>query len=151
MLMKMLLLLLVPLAWAETNVQALGWIAGCWEMRNPSGTFSIEEMWTKPAGETMLGVGRTIRNGKTIFNEFLRIGVEAGKLTYFARIGTKDATQFPLLKMSDSEVVFENPTHDFPQRIVYRKTPDGMFARIEGVEKGKEKHQDFPYKRVSCQ
>ena len=149
--MKMLLLLLAPLAWAEPDVHSLGWIAGCWEVRNPAGTFSIEEMWTKPAGETMLGVGRTIRGGKTIFNEFLRIAVDGGKITYFAHVGTKGATPFPMIRASDTEVVFENPEHDFPQRIIYRKVDGGLFARIEGVEKGKEKHQDFPYKRVACQ
>jgi len=149
--MKMLFLLLAPLAWAEPDVNSLGWIAGCWEVRNPAGTFSIEEMWTKPAGETMLGVGRTIRGGKTIFNEFLRIAVDGGKITYFAHVGTKGATPFALIRASDTEVVFENPAHDFPQRIIYRKVEGGLSARIEGVEKGKEKHQDFPYKRVACQ
>ena len=28
-----------------------------------------------------------------------------------------------------SEVVFENPTHDFPQRITYRATESGLSAR----------------------
>lgn len=149
--MKILLLWLLSVAQAEGDVQSLGWMAGCWEVRNPSGTFSIEEMWTRPAGGTMLGAGRTIRDGKTIFSEFLRIAAEGGKLTYFARVGTTGVTPFPLLKMTDSEVVFENPTHDFPQRIQYRKVAGGLIARIEGVEKGKEKHQDFPYRRVACE
>jgi hypothetical protein len=132
------------------DVSALSWIRGCWEMRTASGA-SIEEQWTKPAGGTMLGMGRTIRGGKTVFTEFLRISEENGKLTYTARIGTKGITPFPLLKMTESEVVFENPTHDFPQRIIYRKQEDGLFARIEGTDKGKERHQDFPYKRVPCE
>ncbi len=149
--MKMLLLLLAPLVWAETGVEKLGWMAGCWELRSSNGAFSIEEQWMKPGGESMSGMGRTIRNGKTIFTEFQRISVEDGKLTYTARIGTKGMTMFPLLKMSDTEVVFENPAHDFPQRVIYRKAEGGLFARIEGVDKGKEKHQDFPYKQVSCQ
>ena len=53
--------------------------------------------------------------------------------------------------MTDSEVVFENATHDFPQRVIYRKVQGGLFARIEGVDKGKDKHEEFPYKRVSCE
>lgn len=56
-----------------------------------------------------------------------------------------------LVKMSDSEVVFENPTHDFPQRILYGPLSGGVIARTEGVEKGQEKHQDFPYRRVACE
>jgi Domain of unknown function (DUF6265) len=99
----------------------------------------------------MFGMTRTIRGGKTVFSEFQRISVEEGKLTYTARIGTQRVTPFPLKWMTESEVVFENPAHDFPQRILYRKANGGLFARIEGIDKGKERHQDFPYKRVSCQ
>jgi len=112
---------------------------------------TIEEQWTKPAGGTMLGMGRTIRGAKTVFTEFLRISEESGKLTYTARIGTKGVTPFPLLKMTETEVVFENAEHDFPQRIIYRKQGSGLFARIEGLDKGKERHQDFPYQRVACE
>ena len=149
--MIQLLALFVSLAQAETGVESLQWMAGCWQLQSPNGSFSIEEQWMKPAGQTMLGAGRTIRNGVTLFTEFQKISVEDGKLTYTARIGTKGTTLFPLLKLTADEVIFENPTHDFPQRILYRKAGNGLFARIEGVEKGKEKHQDFPYKRVSCE
>ena len=45
---------------------------------------------------------------------------------------------------------FENAAHDFPQRIIYRKTAGGLHARIEGLDKGKPRSEDFPYKRVSC-
>ena len=105
----------------------------------------------KPAGNTMLGMGRTIKGGKTVFSEFLRISIENGKLTYTARIGAKGVTEFPLLKMTANEIVFENPVHDFPQRILYRKNGDHLAARIEGVDKGKTRGEDFPYTRVQCQ
>lgn len=99
----------------------------------------------------MLGMGRTLRVGKTPFTEFMRISEENGKLTYTARIGTKGVTPFPLLKLSENEVIFENPAHDFPQRVIYRKQGSGLFARIEGIDKGKEKHEDFSYQRASCE
>jgi hypothetical protein len=117
----------------------------------PSASMVVEEQWTKPAGGTLLGMGRTVRNGKTVFTEFLKISVENGKLTYTARIGTKGVTEFPMLRVSAEEVVFENPSHDFPQRIVYRKVPEGLLARIEGVDKGKPRHEDLPYKRARCE
>lgn len=99
----------------------------------------------------MLGMGRTIRNGKAIFTEFLRISVENGKLTYTARIGTSGATPFALLKLGDNEVVFENPAHDFPQRIIYRKEGSGLFARIEGKDQGEPRHENFTYRRTACE
>ena len=146
----LLLFTAATLASAQTDVHSLGWLAGCWEMR-PAPGLSIEEQWTKPAGNTLLGMGRTIKGGKTVFTEFLRISIENGKLTYTARIGTKGVTEFPLLRMTADEVVFENPTHDFPQRVLYRKSGQSIVARIEGMDKGKERHEDFPYTRARCE
>jgi Domain of unknown function (DUF6265) len=147
--MRLFLLLFPALLFAQTDVSGLAWFAGCWEMRSPSG-LSIEEQWMKPAGGVLLGMGRTIRGGKVLDTEFLRISIENGKLTYTGRIGTAGVTRFPLLKITDGEVVFENAAHDFPQRIIYRKQGGSLFARVEGIEKGKPRHQDFPYVRAAC-
>ena len=146
----LLLLAAAAAASAQNDVSQLGWLAGCWEMK-PAPGVSIEEQWTKPAGGTLLGMGRTIKGGRTVFTEFFRISVENGKLTYTARIGTNGMTLFPLLKQTADEIVFENPTHDFPQRILYRKNGANLTARIEGNDKGKERHEDFPYTRAKCE
>lgn len=146
----LLFLAATTLASAQHDVSQLGWLAGCWEMR-PAPGLSIEEQWTKPAGNTLLGMGRTIKGGKTVFTEFLRVSVVNGRLTYTARIGTKGVTEFPLLRMTADEIIFENPTHDFPQRILYRKNGPNITARIEGVDKGKERHEDFLYTRAKCE
>lgn len=132
----------------DADLSKLAFMTGCWEMKINNG--SIEEQWTFPKAGTMLGMGRTVIKEKTAFHEFQKISVEQGKLTYTARIGTPGVTLFPVLRISDTEVVFENPTHDFPQRVIYRKDPKGLFARIEGMEKGREKHQDFSYTRAAC-
>jgi hypothetical protein len=53
------------------------------------------------------------------------------------------------VKFSATELVFENPSHDFPQRVIYRKVPDGLLARIEGVINGKPRGEDYPFKRCN--
>jgi len=54
-------------------------------------------------------------------------------------------------KFNKSEIAFENPEHDFPQHIIYRKVnADSLVAHIEGMEDGTEKHFDFPMKRTRC-
>jgi hypothetical protein len=90
--------------------------------------------------------------GKTVFNEFLEIREEQGVLTYFAqlRLGGP-VTPFAASKVSDTEVVFSNPQHDYPTRIIYRKQPDGgLFARVEGERNGKLAGEEFRYRRVKC-
>ena len=155
--MKVLILLLVfslP-AIAQTNSTALGdlgWLAGCWETRNESRGLLITEMWMKPAGDAMIGVGRTLKNGKLADYEFLRIVNDAGTISYISRpSANKEDTSFKLVRSSPTELVFENPTHDFPQRIIYKLSGEKLTGRIEGTKDGKTRGVDFPYTRVKCE
>ncbi len=101
----------------------------------------------------MLGVGRTVRNGKTVDYEFLQIRTnDEGKAVYIAMpSGQKEAT-FVAAKVVEGSVTFENPRYDFPQRIIYKSLPgDRLAARIEGRCGGTMRGIDFPMKRVPCE
>jgi hypothetical protein len=77
--------------------------------------------------------------------------LKEGAVTYTPRIGTTQTpVSFKVIRQTGDEVVFENLAHDFPQRILYRPLPGGLFARIEGSKSGGDRHEDFPMKRVSC-
>lgn len=141
---------LLLIALAAADIDKLDWMAGCHALETPRGV-RIEEQWMKPSGGAMLGMNRTVRGGKAVAGEFLRIDVKGTEIVYTALIGTKGETPFKLTTQSDTEVIFENPGHDFPQRIIYRRSVDGgMTARIDGVVNGKERYQDFPFKPVPC-
>ncbi len=105
----------------------------------------------KPAGKTMLGMGRTVADGKTREFEFMRIVQEENGEIFFIAIPSKQKeARFKLAALSDREVRFENPAHDFPQRIIYRRDGDSLTGRVEGVSKGEERSIDFPLKRIPC-
>jgi len=54
--------------------------------------------------------------------------------------------------LSGDEVVFENPAHDFPQRIIYRmKDPENLEASIEGTMGGTARTVNFPLQRIDCE
>lgn len=126
----------------------LAWISGCWKA---DGNVQTEEHWTNIAAQSMLGMGRTIANGKTVFHEFLQIRDRADGIVYIAQPNGGTAVEFKLVKINDNEAVFENPQHDFPQRITYQRAIDGsLVAAIEGQEKGKPKRVEFAMKRVRC-
>jgi len=56
-----------------------------------------------------------------------------------------------MVSVNDREVIFENPDHDFPQRIIYRLLSDeDLLGRIEGTINGKARAVDFPMKRTEC-
>jgi hypothetical protein len=134
----------------KSGVDQLGWISGCWV--SDKGNERTEEQWTKPAGQSMLGIGRTVAGGKTVFTEFIQIREINGEIAYTVALGMgARPVSFKLIKSSDKEAVFENPQHDFPQRIIYRReSADSLFARIEGQEKGVNKGMDFRFKRAGC-
>ena len=135
---------------AADPVARLGWLQGCWQASGAEA--GSGEQWMAAAGGTVLGMSRTVRKGVTTEYEFLQIReVEPGKLAYIAMPSGRPPTTFTLLRESDTEFVFENLGHDFPQRIIYKRDGDkALNARIEGTVKGKAKGIDFPMKRVSC-
>lgn len=143
-----------PAAAQETkqDVKNLSWMTGCWEMSDKGET--VTEQWTKPGGQTMFGISRTIKNEKTTGFEFLRIVQNTDGIFYIARpSGAKEETSFKLAKLSEKEAVFENPAHDFPQTIIYRLTDaNSLFARVEAKDKnGKVSGFDIPMKKAKCE
>lgn len=142
----MLAALAGPLAAEAPSVSQLAWLAGCWTQARPGGV--VEEHWMKPLGGTMLGMSRTVRNGKTVEFEYVQIREDGGTLVYEARPSGQPAARFPLESLEDGVAVFENPAHDFPQRIIYRRAGEnGIAARIEGTMKGRQRAVDFPFTR----
>ena len=127
---------------------SFNWLAGCWA---GTGKTNYEEQWMAPAGGIMLGMSRTVREGTAAGFEFLRIVHDGGKFFYIAKPSDQSEARFELVKSGALEMVFENPKHDFPQRIVYRLQPDGtLLARVEGKLNGKDHAVDFPMKRTQC-
>ncbi len=130
----------------------LNWLAGCWEISKPDQKMLISEHWMAATGDAMLGMSRTIRDGKMVGFEYLRIVQTGDAINYISKPSqNKEDTAFKLMKLTAGEVVFENLAHDFPQRIIYRFTkPDSLFARVESVGGEKTKGIDFPMVRVKC-
>jgi hypothetical protein len=134
----------------KTSLDDLAWLAGCWENNRAGRT--AEERWTKPKGGTMLGTGQTIKDGKTTEFEFMRIHEDKGEIYFTAKPSGQPEASFKLVSYADGKATFEDPQHDFPQRVIYGKQPDGsLLARIEGVMNGQKRGIDFPFKRAKCE
>ena len=132
------------------TVDSLAWLSGCWV--SDGGEAGSGEQWSKPGGGTMQGMSRFVRDGKTVAWEFVRIiENEAGSLTFIAVPSGQAKHAFPLASIGMHEVIFEDPEHDFPQRILYRLLEAGrLLGRIEGVSSGQIRAVDFPLTRTSC-
>jgi hypothetical protein len=127
----------------------VAWLQGCWEASFPSVT--IEENWMAPRGDSMVGVSRTVRDGRLIEHEIVILREASGLFTYEAHPSGQEATTFSAVEVSDSMIVFRNPAHDYPQEVGYRRVgADSLLAWIDGQSHGKRRRIEFPYARVRC-
>jgi hypothetical protein len=129
-----LALLLMGQAAPRASVADLAWMSGRWESVSANGRWT-EESWSAPRGGIMLGYSRS-GAGQTLREfELLRIQAGAdGVPAYLAQPGGRPPTAFRLTARDGSSAIFENPQHDFPQRIVYRRTGDRMVATISALD-----------------
>jgi len=96
----------------------------------------------------MLGMSRTVAGDKTVEFEYLRIEQREDGIYYVAHPKARcPGTDFKLTRLSSSEVVFENPQHDFPKRIIYRKTSEGVLTASIDAGEG-TKSMSFAYRRA---
>ena len=136
---------------AATGVlKDLAWIVGDWQTI-PSNGRQVDEHWTEALGGTMMGNSRTVADGKTVEFEYLRIEERPDGIYYVAHPNARaPGTDFKLTKMTADQAIFENPQHDFPKRIFYKKNADGSItASVDGGEGTRVR--SFPYQPLRRQ
>ncbi len=133
------------------------WLAGTW--RAEDNDAQLEETWSEPHGDQMLGMFRWSRGGKVWLNELMSITVESdGKLVFRLRHFDRamvpweekqDAFYYPLARFSGDEFIFENPARDKPRRFIYRRTAqDELLIRIEGPDSSSGESLEHKLRRV---
>jgi len=115
----------------------LDWLAGSW-CGQQGRTFS-EETWMAPRGGLLVGMHRDTRDGKATGFEFMRIAWQDGRWVFLAQPGGGAVTAFPAERVDSDRVVFANPAHDFPKRVIYARPDAGTLrARVDdGHDDGK--------------
>jgi hypothetical protein len=143
-------LVLTDTAAAEVSVNDAEWMSGCWKF--DGGQPGSGEYWTPPAGGSLFGISRTVRDGRTTAFEFMRIvETEDDDLILIASPAGQATTTFVLESLSDDEIIFTNPDHDFPQRVGYRRLPGPrLLGWIDGSINGQSRRIEFPMAAVDC-
>jgi hypothetical protein len=134
----------------EPELAKLSWLVGCWA--SDGAEAGSGERWISVGAKGLLGISNTIRQGKTVESERMEVGyLPDGRFVFVAHPSAQPSATFPLLRISDTEVVFENLEHDFPQRIAYARDGESKLrARIEGMPGGALRVVEFPMTRTSC-
>ncbi len=140
-------------AWAtkqENDIKKAEWLIGTWENKTPKG--SIYETWSKIDNNELSGKSYIVKEMDTIIFETIRLVEEQDEMFYIPIVKNQNdglPIRFASKSISESQLVFENMQHDFPQFISYIKiTSDSLVAEISGKKNGQARKQTFPMKRV---
>ena len=137
---------------AHGPLEPLRFMAGCWQGPGAKGQV-VEEHYTAPSANLILGMTRYTRNGVATGYEFYTIAWEDSTVVLTPRLEGQAPVPFRLASMDARSAVWENPAHDFPTRILYRRAAgDSLVARIEGPgPDGRTASEEWLMVRVRCE
>jgi hypothetical protein len=136
---------------AKNNpLREAAWLIGTWENKTPKG--KLYETWTRANDSMYQGKSYMLRDKDTMVFETMRLVLREGRLCYIPTVADQNSGQPVVFRQNGpggTDMIFENPEHDFPQRITYKQlSKDALMAAIRGIKDGKERSQQFPMKRV---
>lgn len=108
------------------------WLIGPWQ-GEANGT-TTSELWCPTAYGGLLGLNRTLVDGREVAFEYLAIAEEAGAAVYLARPGGRTpAVRFPRRPVTAPLAAeFADPTHDFPSLLRYGRVGAALEVTASG-------------------
>jgi hypothetical protein len=135
---------------AYTQLKKAGWLLGKWG--NNANGVAMTENWVQVNDSVFSGESYVVVNKDTVFAETVKLDEASGKMAYTVSVPGQNKelpVRFEMTSIDDKQMVFENPAHDYPNRITYSKiTNDSLVAEISGVQKGKPASQQFAMSRL---
>ena len=95
----------------------------------------------------MRGAGRSGKASQLDWWEHTRIEENGGTLRFCALPKGQAGACFTAVSVAPNAVTFENPAHDFPTRVAYRRDGDELVAEISG--KDGANIQRWRFKRIN--
>lgn len=129
---------------ARATIDDVAWLVGTWQ--DDSDTDPLVETWMRDS-DALTGSAKSI--GTDTFSEQMRIEPRDGSLVFIVRVGDDPPVTFTATRVKHNEITFENPAHDYPQRILYQlASKDSLFARIDGATDDETMKEEFSYRRI---
>lgn len=130
----------------QPALEDLDWLAG--DRVSRSVTTEVQEVWIGPGAGVLLGMSLTTRldGGRGQFEHMRIATLPDGRLAFIAMPSGQPEAVFPLKSYENRRAVFEDPAHDFPQRVIYWDKGDGVVgARIEGKINGRSQAMEWTF------
>lgn len=126
------------------------WLIGSWKSLTEKG-YSVET-WTKINDTLFEGYSYSVKGTDSVPLETVHLAEKKGILYYIPTVnGQNDEkpVEFKLSAHTPNQLIFENPEHDFPTKIIYNQlSADSLLAQISGPVNGSMETRQFPMKRV---
>jgi hypothetical protein len=145
-----LLALLVPVpSWAGEcdSLADLRWMIGHWTADGDRTMFN--ESWTEATALTFEGTGveQSKPDGAAKGGEALRLVEMSDGVFYISKVAHNELPiAFRLSSCNGDSYIFENPAHDFPRRLEYRR--DGEDRLVVTVSDGGDRGFTLEFRRV---
>ncbi|MFZ1312079.1 MAG: DUF6265 family protein [Chitinophagaceae bacterium] len=134
----------------EIKFSELFLLKGTWGMETTKGI--LYENWVINNDSTMTGKSYRLNNTDTVLLETVGLVKRGSHILYIASAegqNNQQAVAFKLMKWDNDTFIFENPEHDFPQRVIYELPKhEKLHAWIEGTINGQSRKSDFHYKKI---
>ncbi|HYI77263.1 MAG TPA: DUF6265 family protein [Chryseolinea sp.] len=134
----------------ERKIVQASWLIGKWS--NTGKQRHDYETWKKYNDSTYLGKSYSIENGDTVSSESIKLVEDSEGIYYIPVVQGQNnnlPVSFKLIVVDANKLVFENPAHEFPQRISYQLVSvDSLVAEISGMIKGEHRARQFPMRRM---
>ncbi|PZO27202.1 MAG: hypothetical protein DCF13_12185 [Flavobacteriaceae bacterium] len=132
------------------ELEKMSWLVGEWENTMPDGV--LTETWTKANDSTFTGKTLFIRDKDTLHSEEIVLTQKGETLLYIPTVKGQNDNKPVEFKITESKIenefAFENPKHDYPQKIVYKKVNEtNLVATISGKQQGKSSSESYPMKK----
>jgi hypothetical protein len=112
-------------------MQSIAFMTGCWQ--EPGAQGGLREQFTPPAANRMTGLSQFWRGDMIVDWEFHRIDLGPEGPILIPHPKGVASVPFASAGVEENRVVFSNPEHDFPNRIIWhRVAADTLVARVEG-------------------
>ncbi len=133
-----------------TSLSALEFMSGCWRGSAGEGA-TIEEYYTRPSANVMLGVTRYVRGDRVTGFEFTSFVRGDSGIVVTPRPEGQEPAEFRVTRLEKGTAVWENPRHDFPRLISYKRmSRDTLVARIEGPGPQGTQSEEWRMTRTRC-
>jgi len=133
-----------------SNLAKAKWFIGEWGNKSAEG--ELTERWKKENDSVYFGESYfVVGENDTVFAEHVRLEETNGKLTYIVTVPGQNKelpVGFEMTSSKNNQIVFENPKHDYPNKITYSLVEkDSLIAEISGLKKGKPYTEKFVMKK----